>query len=66
MDASGVFFSAYKRVAHQRNAHRFAAAFLAIAFRRAAESFLARARPPFDAPNLPSITAAGFLAFLRG
>jgi hypothetical protein len=37
--------------------HRFAAAFLAIAFRLAALSDLARALPPLDAPNLLRATA---------
>jgi hypothetical protein len=40
---------------------RAAAAFFAMAFRRAADSFAARAFPPFCPPNRPSATAAAFL-----
>jgi hypothetical protein len=35
----------------------------AISDLRFAESFLARALPPFEAPSLPSATAAGFFFF---
>lgn len=38
--------------------HRVAAAFLAIALRRAADSFFARALPPLEAPSLERATAA--------
>jgi hypothetical protein len=41
------------------------AARLAIRERRRAESFLARAWPPLDAPSLPKATAMGFF-FLKG
>lgn len=40
--------------------HRARAAFLAIALRRDALSFAARAFPPFCPPSRPSATAAGF------
>jgi hypothetical protein len=42
--------------------HRFRAALRAISARRALESFFARAAPPFNPPNRPKATAAGFLA----
>ena len=38
------------------------AAFFAIDFRRAAESFAARAFPPFAPPRRPNATAAGFFS----
>jgi len=41
--------------------HRASAARLALAFRCADVSFAASALPPFNPPNLPSATAAGFL-----
>jgi hypothetical protein len=37
------------------------AAFVAICLRRSAVNFLALALPPFNPPNRPNITAAGFL-----
>jgi len=40
--------------------HLALAAFFAIAFRRVALSFAARAFPPFNPPSRPSATAAGF------
>ncbi|HEY5345513.1 MAG TPA: hypothetical protein VIK62_04130 [Verrucomicrobiae bacterium] len=43
--------------------HRALMALRAISFLRFAESFLARALPPFEAPSLPSATAAGFFFF---
>ena len=39
-------------------AHLAAAAFFAIARRSSADRAAARARPPFDAPSLDSVTAA--------
>src|SRR5258708_6144303 len=39
---------------------RAVAALLAIVFRSSAESFAARALPPFNPPSLPSATAAAF------
>jgi hypothetical protein len=41
-------------------AHRAFAAFAAIRFLAAAESFSARALPPFNPPSRPRATAAGF------
>ena len=41
--------------------HLVFAAFLAIAFRLLADNFSALALPPFNPPNLPNSTAAGFL-----
>jgi hypothetical protein len=40
--------------------HRAKAAFLALAFRSAADSFAARAFPPFSPPSRPRATAAAF------
>lgn len=42
--------------------HRDRAAFRAIAERREAVSFAARALPPFNPPSRPSATAAGFFS----
>jgi hypothetical protein len=42
------------------------AAFWAISLRFLAERAFARAFPPFNPPNLPNATAAGFLAGLTG
>jgi hypothetical protein len=44
--------------------HRITPAWRAISERRFADSFAARALPPFDAPSLPSATAAGFFFLL--
>ncbi len=41
--------------------HRLLAAFLAISFLFDADNFSALALPPFNPPNLPNSTAAGFL-----
>jgi len=41
--------------------HRASAARRALAFRCAGVSFAASALPPFNPPNRPSATAAGFL-----
>lgn len=41
-------------------AQRAAPAFRAISFRRAGESFFARAMPPLDAPSFPNATPIGF------
>jgi hypothetical protein len=43
---------------------RARAAFFAIADRRAAERFAARAFPPFAPPSRPSATAAGFFSWV--
>jgi hypothetical protein len=43
--------------------HRAAAAFFAISDRFLADSFAARALPPFLPPSLPNATAAGFFSF---
>jgi hypothetical protein len=48
------------------SSHRFAAAFFAIAFRFAAESFSALALPPLDAPSLESATAWGLRVSFGG
>ena len=45
--------------------HLAFAAFFAMAFRLAGDSFAARAFPPFAAPNFESATAAGFLPASR-
>jgi hypothetical protein len=42
--------------------HRFAAAFLAISFRRFGDSAAALAFPPLGPPSFPIATAAGFFA----
>jgi len=42
------------------------AALRAISFRRFADKLAALALPPFKPPNLPSVTAAGFLAGVGG
>jgi hypothetical protein len=44
--------------------HLVFAAFWAISLRRLAESFFALALPPFNPPNLPRATAAGFFSGL--